>query len=168
MTWCPTTSQRGREGRGRASSWCSPSWRRQCCPADRRCTEQPRLGWRLGASGALFSIYVSVEEWGRKDYENEFSRWDWNDMVANVEDEHTKGTDQGADLSFLLDELRSLHRPCLSVSPWLLLLFFVLIGVCGNWQPMSPFSLKLDQRPVFKKLYDISAKCFPHGKHLGL
>lgn len=66
-------------------------------------------------SGALISMYVSVEKWGRKDYEHEFSGCDWNDTVANAEEEHIKATDQGAELNFLLDELRSLHRPTLSV-----------------------------------------------------
>lgn len=39
MMWCLITSPRGREGRDPESSTCSPSWRRQCCPVDRRCTE---------------------------------------------------------------------------------------------------------------------------------
>lgn len=91
----------------------------------------PDLGWSLGVSGDLFlCMYLLKSEAGRT-MEISFG-WDWNDMVANVEEEHTKGTDQGAELSFLLDEPRGLHRPCSSH-----LVFFVLIGVCGNWLPTT-------------------------------
>lgn len=44
MTLCPITSPRVRGERDPGYSSCSPSSRRQCCPADRKCTEQHRLG----------------------------------------------------------------------------------------------------------------------------
>ncbi|KAI3376322.1 hypothetical protein L3Q82_016801, partial [Scortum barcoo] len=49
MMWCLITSPRAKEGRDLGSSSFSLSSRRQCCPADRRCTEAPRT--RGAASG---------------------------------------------------------------------------------------------------------------------
>lgn len=49
MTWCLITSQKARGGRGLGSSSCSPSSRRQCCPADRKCTDEPDSGCRHGS-----------------------------------------------------------------------------------------------------------------------
>lgn len=67
--WCLITSPRERGGKDLESSTCSLSWRRQCCPADRRCTELLRQG---GAAPRLGCVCVCVNVcrlWGgsRKD-----------------------------------------------------------------------------------------------------
>lgn len=63
MMWCPITSPRERGAKDLESSTCSPSWRRQCCPADRRCTDrglQPQA-WGVCARVCMCALmYVSV------------------------------------------------------------------------------------------------------------
>lgn len=51
MMWCLITSPRARGGRDLESSSCSLSSRRQCCPADRKCTEELGLGVQPRGSG---------------------------------------------------------------------------------------------------------------------
>lgn len=66
MTLCPITSPRARGERDLGSSSCSPSSRRQCCPADRKCTEQHRLGVKPWGVWDLFvCLYVLRRKAGR-------------------------------------------------------------------------------------------------------
>ena len=121
---CLITSPRARGGRDPVSSSCSLSSRRQCCPADRKCTEELRLGVQPWESGDVCEcvcvcVYVQEERGSRKDSGDVlFLFWMGlkNESVAKVEVEHTKRTDQRTGQSFLLDEPTSLHRPCLSLS----------------------------------------------------
>ena len=67
--WCPTTSPRASEARGPASCPCSPSSRRPCCPADRRCTEEDTLGegGREGGRGEAQGQWWTLI-WGAGNY----------------------------------------------------------------------------------------------------
>lgn len=57
---CLITSPRERGGKDLESSTCSLSWRRQCCPADRRCTELLRRGGAAQAWGVSVCVLMYV------------------------------------------------------------------------------------------------------------
>lgn len=69
MMSCLITSLRARGGRDPVSSSCSLSSRRQCCPADRKCTEKLRLGVQPWESGDVCEcVFMSERKRGsRKD-----------------------------------------------------------------------------------------------------
>lgn len=155
--WCPTTSQRGRGGRGRAFSWCSPSWRRQCCPADRRCTEFGKASGHLG----LCFLCMLRSEAGRTMKISfldgtEMTWWPmWRKSTQRGRTKEHSWTFPWTSSEVYKDHVR-LSR----------LVFFFFFW--SNWRlwklsKMSSFPLKLDQRHVFENYNTIrSCQCCSH------
>jgi len=125
MMWYLIISPRVNGGRGPGSSSCSLSWRRQCCPADRKCTEGARARGAAPGGWGCVSVCLCWRSGGRQEGQ-------WKSFVDGTktkrrpkeEEIHTKRTDQWAERSFLLDEPMRLHRPCSTLCPF--------------WQPTSP------------------------------
>lgn len=113
MTWCLITSPRERGGKDLESCTCSLSWRRQCCPADRRCTELLRPGGAAPSLGVCHGVChkICVDCEGEAERTMEFCSGDvaWKKLGP-------KGKEQRGQNSTSCCGSPSLHRPCLSAS----------------------------------------------------
>lgn len=127
MTWCLIISPKANGARGPGSFLCSLSWRRQYCPADRKCTEELRLGGSAsqgeGGRGVGERVHVVKNKAKQEEQKTLFAKG-----TKRMRKRLPKSVDQWTEESFLLDKQSGLH------------IFIFVFGLTANntyWRPLS-------------------------------